>query len=111
MRDVTKIVPSPKGGIALQRLGKMKKWTASTALLIADKAAHPTPCRNDVPVGDLGSGSDYSVFIQHLGIPSTDMTSSGSMACITQPLTTSTGSRNLPIHVCLRAGDGPRLWH
>ncbi len=29
------------------------------------------------PVGDLGSGSDYSVFIQHLGIPSTDMTSSG----------------------------------
>jgi N-acetylated-alpha-linked acidic dipeptidase len=32
---------------------------------------------NDVPVGDLGSGSDYSVFIQHLGIPSTDMTSSG----------------------------------
>jgi len=28
-------------------------------------------------VGDLGSGSDYSVFIQHLGIPSTDMTSSG----------------------------------
>jgi N-acetylated-alpha-linked acidic dipeptidase len=33
---------------------------------------------NDVPVGDLGSGSDYSVFIQHLGVPSTDMTSSGS---------------------------------
>jgi N-acetylated-alpha-linked acidic dipeptidase len=33
---------------------------------------------NDVPVGDLGSGSDYSVFIQHLGIPSADMTSSGS---------------------------------
>jgi N-acetylated-alpha-linked acidic dipeptidase len=32
---------------------------------------------NDVPVGDLGSGSDYSVFIQHLGIPSADMTSSG----------------------------------
>jgi N-acetylated-alpha-linked acidic dipeptidase len=29
-------------------------------------------------VGDLGSGSDYSVFIQHLGIPSADMTSSGS---------------------------------
>jgi len=33
---------------------------------------------NDVPVGDLGSGSDYSVFIQHLGVPSADMTSSGS---------------------------------
>jgi N-acetylated-alpha-linked acidic dipeptidase len=30
-----------------------------------------------VPVGDLGSGSDYSVFLQHLGVPSTDMSSTG----------------------------------
>ncbi len=33
--------------------------------------------QNDVPVGDLGSGSDYMVFLQHLGVPSTDITSSG----------------------------------
>jgi N-acetylated-alpha-linked acidic dipeptidase len=32
----------------------------------------------DVSVGDLGSGSDYSVFLQHLGVPSADMSSSGS---------------------------------
>jgi len=31
----------------------------------------------DVPVGDLGSGSDYTVFIQHLGVPSTDIGSNG----------------------------------
>jgi N-acetylated-alpha-linked acidic dipeptidase len=31
----------------------------------------------DVPVGDLGSGSDYTVFLQHLGVPSTDITSNG----------------------------------
>jgi N-acetylated-alpha-linked acidic dipeptidase len=29
-------------------------------------------------VGDLGSGSDYSVFLQHLGVPSTDIGSNGS---------------------------------
>jgi N-acetylated-alpha-linked acidic dipeptidase len=32
----------------------------------------------DVPVGDLGSGSDYTVFLQHLGVPSTDIGSTGS---------------------------------
>ena len=28
-------------------------------------------------MGDLGSGSDYTAFLQHLGIPSTDVSSSG----------------------------------
>jgi N-acetylated-alpha-linked acidic dipeptidase len=31
----------------------------------------------DVPVGDLGSGSDYTVFLQHLGVPATDIGSNG----------------------------------
>jgi N-acetylated-alpha-linked acidic dipeptidase len=35
------------------------------------------PVKGDVPVGDLGSGSDYSAFLQHLAVPSTDMSSSG----------------------------------
>jgi N-acetylated-alpha-linked acidic dipeptidase len=35
------------------------------------------PAKGDVPVGDLGSGSDYSAFQQHLGVPSTDVSSSG----------------------------------
>jgi N-acetylated-alpha-linked acidic dipeptidase len=33
--------------------------------------------KSDVPVGDLGSGSDFSAFLQHLGVPSTDINSSG----------------------------------
>ena len=33
--------------------------------------------KSDVPVGDLGSGSDYTAFLQHLGIPSSDVSSSG----------------------------------
>ena len=28
-------------------------------------------------MGDLGSGSDYTAFLQHVGVPSTDMSSSG----------------------------------
>jgi N-acetylated-alpha-linked acidic dipeptidase len=32
---------------------------------------------SDVSVGDLGSGSDYTVFLQHLGVPSTDIGSTG----------------------------------
>jgi len=42
MRDVTKIVPSPKGGAALQRL-EDEKMGQPQRVLIADKAAHPTP--------------------------------------------------------------------
>jgi len=34
--------------------------------------------KSDVSVGDLGSGSDYTVFLQHLGVPSADVSSSGS---------------------------------
>src|SRR5246127_3088623 len=33
--------------------------------------------KSDVPVGDLGSGSDYTAFFQHLGVPSSDVSSSG----------------------------------
>ena len=35
------------------------------------------PAAGDVSVGDLGSGSDYSAFQQHLGVPSTDIGSTG----------------------------------
>src|ERR1700692_1690549 len=35
------------------------------------------PAKGEVPVGDLGSGSDYSAFQQHLGVPSTDISSTG----------------------------------
>ncbi|HWX55948.1 MAG TPA: M28 family metallopeptidase [Verrucomicrobiae bacterium] len=78
VREVTRHVPSPKGGTVYD------VWKADKEK--ADQRPGPdfNPNRgpnakveNDVPVGDLGSGSDYSVFIQHLGVPSADMTSSG----------------------------------
>jgi N-acetylated-alpha-linked acidic dipeptidase len=80
VRDVTKFVPSPKGGM-LYNVWKDERLRQSDRRPGPDFNQARTPdakVESDVPVGDLGSGSDYSVFIQHLGIPSTDMTSSGS---------------------------------
>jgi N-acetylated-alpha-linked acidic dipeptidase len=37
----------------------------------------PAAGKTDVPVGDLGSGSDYVVFLQHIGVPSADIGSTG----------------------------------
>ena len=37
----------------------------------------PRKPKQDAAVGDLGSGSDYTVFLQHLGVPSTDVGSTG----------------------------------
>jgi N-acetylated-alpha-linked acidic dipeptidase len=77
VRDVTKVVPSPKGGM-LYNVWKDEKMKQPDRRPDSGQNRGPNArVESDVPVGDLGSGSDYSVFIQHLGIPSTDMTSSG----------------------------------
>jgi len=78
MRDVTKFVPSPKGGTVYD---VWKQRQQSERRQSSEGSNNRTPnarVESDVPVGDLGSGSDYSAFIQHLGVPSADMTSSGS---------------------------------
>jgi N-acetylated-alpha-linked acidic dipeptidase len=79
MRDVTRFVPSPKGGMLYDVWREEKARQPERRTPDFNSGRQPNAkVENDVPVGDLGSGSDYSVFIQHLGIPSTDMTSSGS---------------------------------
>jgi N-acetylated-alpha-linked acidic dipeptidase len=81
IREIAKAVPSPQGGTVYDA------W--KTASQPKDERYRSEESRNgnsrlpaaafpgDVPVGDLGSGSDYSVFLQHLGVPSTDISSSG----------------------------------
>jgi N-acetylated-alpha-linked acidic dipeptidase len=79
LREIAKAVPSPQGGTVYDA---WKKASAASA-----ESGHPSETatfrrapnapQNDVPVGDLGSGSDYSVFLQHLGVPSTDISSGG----------------------------------
>jgi len=71
VRDVTRDVQSPQGGTVYEQ------WQKSHAA-----SATPAPTNSDlnmegVRVGDLGSGSDYTPFLQHLGVPSTDIGSDG----------------------------------
>lgn len=80
LREVTKAVPAPKGGTVYETwrngVDKRRKEPQSSAVTGSPtrKGAVET---TDVPVGDLGSGSDYTAFLQHLGIPSSDIGSGG----------------------------------
>jgi N-acetylated-alpha-linked acidic dipeptidase len=83
LRDVAKAVPSPAGGTVYDRWQKDNLPGAdsvqSPTEAIGDSRRIPAAqSKADVPVGDLGSGSDYTVFLQHLGVPSTDVSSTGS---------------------------------
>ena len=82
LRDVTKAVPSPKGGTVYDEWKKAGEPGAApaqepTEAIGGSRRIPNADGKADVPVGDLGSGSDYSVFLQHLGVPSTDMSSTG----------------------------------
>ena len=78
VREVTKGVPSPKGGTVYdqwlkdQKEGAGRRNATPFATGRGDAAA-----TDEAHVGDLGSGSDYTPFIQHLGVPSTDIGSDG----------------------------------
>jgi N-acetylated-alpha-linked acidic dipeptidase len=83
LRDITKTVPSPNGGTVYEHWQEANRPGANSGQepteAIGDMRRVPAaPDKSDVPVGDLGSGSDYTVFLQHLGVPSTDISSTGS---------------------------------
>jgi N-acetylated-alpha-linked acidic dipeptidase len=83
MRDVAKSVPSPQGGSVYdaweERSSGKSPLKSDTFPDVNGSARHSSaaPSRQDVAVGDLGSGSDYSPFLEHLGVPSADMGSHG----------------------------------
>jgi N-acetylated-alpha-linked acidic dipeptidase len=81
LRDVSKAVPSPKGGTVYEEWQKASQpHTSAQSPSEAAVENHRVPAaqvKGDVPVGDLGSGSDYTAFLQHLGVPATDISSSG----------------------------------
>ena len=77
VREITKHVPSPKGGTVYEVWKERQKEPGTRQNGTQQNRTPNAKVEDDVPVGDLGSGSDYSVFIQHLGVPSADMTSSG----------------------------------
>jgi len=82
LRDITKVVPSPKGGTVYEAWQKAAQPDALSAQSPSEAIGenHRLPAaqvKSDVPVGDLGSGSDYTAFLQHLGVPSSDVSSTG----------------------------------
>jgi len=80
LREVTKAVPSPKGGMVYEAWRKADQPGASSQFAepFGDGRRPVTASADgDAPVGDLGSGSDYSAFQQHLGVPSSDISSTG----------------------------------
>ena len=79
VREVAKAVPSPAGPSVYEVWKDQKRREAekTSPSLNGTSARLPAANTGDVPVGDLGSGSDYTPFLQHLGIPSTDVGSTG----------------------------------
>ena len=78
IREIAKSVPSPQGGTVYDTWKKTSQPNPENrSQETSTFRPPPAAMQSDVPVGDLGSGSDYTVFLQHLGVPSTDITSSG----------------------------------
>ncbi|HUS18096.1 MAG TPA: M28 family metallopeptidase [Terriglobales bacterium] len=82
VRDVARMVPSAKGTGTVYDAWKAGQASrqdrrASTDFNAAQTRPAPAPDA-EVNVGDLGSGSDYTPFLQHAGVPATDIGSSGS---------------------------------
>jgi len=81
LRDVSKSVPSAKGGGTVYDTWlKQGKVEPANPQETSTSSYRPPVAQGkmDVQVGDLGGGSDYTVFLQHLGVPSADIGSTGS---------------------------------
>ncbi|HEU5457020.1 MAG TPA: M28 family metallopeptidase [Terracidiphilus sp.] len=71
VRDVTMAVPSPLGGTVYEQ------WKLHQTENEHRRSNAPQDPGNDVRVSDLGSGSDFTPFLQHAGVPATDVGSQG----------------------------------
>jgi N-acetylated-alpha-linked acidic dipeptidase len=71
IRELTRSVPSPLGATVYDQ------WMADHEEGSEHRSSNAPPTGEDVHVGDLGSGSDFTPFLQHVGVPSTDIGSGG----------------------------------
>jgi N-acetylated-alpha-linked acidic dipeptidase len=74
---VTKEVPSAKGATVYDQWKSTQALAAKEHNIGYNEKHVNARVTEDVDVGDLGSGSDFTPFFQHLGVPSTDIGSSG----------------------------------
>ncbi len=82
IREVTKSVPAAKGGgtvydVWKQTVDRRRREQQQSSAVTGSPGRQGAVQTSDVPVGDLGSGSDYTAFLQHLGRASTDIGSGG----------------------------------
>ena len=71
VREITRSVPSPLGSTVYQQ------WKISHPPANEHHGSNAPRRGEEVHVGDLGSGSDFTPFLQHAGVPSTDIGSEG----------------------------------
>ena len=76
LRELSRSVPS---ALAASMPGETvyDQWRLNRSDLEKRHAPNSSTASEDVHVGDLGSGSDYTPFFQHAGVPSTDIGSDG----------------------------------
>jgi N-acetylated-alpha-linked acidic dipeptidase len=70
IREIARSVPSPVVGTVYDA------WKSARSEGNEHRPSN-SPSDGDVRVGDLGSGSDFTPFLQHVGVPSTDIGSGG----------------------------------
>jgi N-acetylated-alpha-linked acidic dipeptidase len=75
VRDIAAEVPSPHGGSVLDAWKTETSRAGYSASM--EEARSEAPQHGPVQVGDLGSGSDFTPFLQHAGVPSADIGSRG----------------------------------
>ncbi len=82
VRQLTREVPSPRGGTVYAQWQAHQQAHHNTPSHADSTHGQAGPAQTPIPsapvhIGDLGSGSDYTPFLQHLGVPSTDIGSDG----------------------------------
>jgi N-acetylated-alpha-linked acidic dipeptidase len=71
VREVTRSVPSPLGATVYDQ------WRIQRTEGNPNRVSDVPDEHGEVRIGDLGSGSDFTPFFQHVGVPSTDIGSGG----------------------------------
>jgi N-acetylated-alpha-linked acidic dipeptidase len=81
LREITHQVPSAQGDSVYDQWKTSEQTDAERRMnggFGNARNRQPPEKEDDVRVSDLGSGSDYTPFFQHVGVPSTDISSEGS---------------------------------
>lgn len=79
IREIATEVPSAAGGTVFEQWKKQEDLSpiCHDSMSPSPPALDPPRLNDEPQVGELGSGSDYTPFLQHAGVPSTDIGSDG----------------------------------